>query len=85
MSLPQKAVPKSAAPAAGPGPGPANSSQLRTPLATVPLPGPPLAQQPPPVPPTQYPSLKTYRWYSEVNKLVCCGFVGLVVCVVPGV
>ncbi|XP_026776818.3 eukaryotic translation initiation factor 4 gamma 3 isoform X4 [Pangasianodon hypophthalmus] len=54
MSLPQKAVPKSAAPAvAGPGPGPANSSQLRTPLATVPLPGPPLAQQPPPVPPTQ--------------------------------
>ncbi|XP_060794243.1 eukaryotic translation initiation factor 4 gamma 3 isoform X4 [Neoarius graeffei] len=45
MSLPQKAVPKSAAPAAGP--GPANSSQLRTPLASVPLPGPPLAQQPP--------------------------------------
>ncbi|XP_053339176.1 eukaryotic translation initiation factor 4 gamma 3 isoform X2 [Clarias gariepinus] len=54
MSLPQKAVPKPAAPAAaGPGPGPANSSQLRTQLATVPLSGPPLAQQPPPVPPTQ--------------------------------
>ncbi|XP_053542081.1 eukaryotic translation initiation factor 4 gamma 3 isoform X3 [Ictalurus punctatus] len=57
MSLSQKAVPKSAAPA-GPGPGPANSSQLRTPLATVPLPGPPLAQQPPPVPPTQIPRVQ---------------------------
>ncbi|TSM04816.1 Eukaryotic translation initiation factor 4 gamma 3 [Bagarius yarrelli] len=55
MSLPQKAVPKSAAPAAaaGPGPGPANSSQLRNPLATVPLPGPSLSHQPPPVTPTQ--------------------------------
>ncbi|GAA6107308.1 eukaryotic translation initiation factor 4 gamma 3 isoform X7 [Tachysurus ichikawai] len=54
MSLPQKAVSKSAAPAAA-GPGPTNSSQLRTPLATVPLPGPPLAQQPPP---TQIPRVQ---------------------------
>ncbi|KAI4881286.1 hypothetical protein NFI96_032553 [Prochilodus magdalenae] len=52
MSLPPKAVPKPAAPA-GPGTGPPPSTQLRAPLATVTLPGPPVAQQPPPVPPTQ--------------------------------
>ncbi|XP_022533176.2 eukaryotic translation initiation factor 4 gamma 3 isoform X3 [Astyanax mexicanus] len=56
MSLPPKAVPKPAAPAGpvpGPGTGPPPSTQLRAPLATVQLPGPPVAQQPPPVPPTQ--------------------------------
>ncbi|XP_051515924.1 eukaryotic translation initiation factor 4 gamma 3-like isoform X4 [Myxocyprinus asiaticus] len=53
MSLPPKAVPKPAAAAAGTGPGsgPSPSSQLRGPLPQVPLPpGPPVAQQPPPVP-----------------------------------
>uniref|UniRef100_A0A4W4F1D7 Eukaryotic translation initiation factor 4 gamma 3 n=1 Tax=Electrophorus electricus TaxID=8005 RepID=A0A4W4F1D7_ELEEL len=48
MSLPPKAVPKSAA-AAGPGTGPSPSNQLRATLATVPLPGP---QQIPRVQPT---------------------------------
>ncbi|XP_017565077.1 eukaryotic translation initiation factor 4 gamma 3 isoform X5 [Pygocentrus nattereri] len=59
MSLPQKAVPKTAAVAgAGPGTGPPPSTQLRAPLATVPLSGPPVAQQPPPVPPTQIPRVQ---------------------------
>ncbi|KAG5282217.1 hypothetical protein AALO_G00053560 [Alosa alosa] len=54
MSLPPKAVPKSAAAVgSGPGTGPSPSSQLRATLTTVPLPGPPVAQQPPAVPPTQ--------------------------------
>ncbi|XP_030624145.1 eukaryotic translation initiation factor 4 gamma 3 isoform X1 [Chanos chanos] len=59
MSLPQKAVPKSAAAAgSGPGTGPSSSSQLRGTLTTVPLPGPPVAQQPPPVPPTHIPRVQ---------------------------
>lgn len=60
MSLPPKAVSKSAAAVgSGPGTGPSASSQLRATLTTVPLQGPPVAQQPPAVPPTQYPSLTT--------------------------
>ncbi|XP_051961475.1 eukaryotic translation initiation factor 4 gamma 3-like isoform X2 [Xyrauchen texanus] len=48
MSLPPKAVPK---PSAGTGSGPSPSNQLRGPLPQVPFPpGPPVAQQPPPVP-----------------------------------
>jgi len=62
MSLPPKAVSNPAAAAAagtGPGTGPSPSSQLRATLTTVPLPpGTPVAQQPLPVPQTQYPSLK---------------------------
>ena len=61
MSLPPKAVPKSAAAVgSGPGTGPSPSSQLRATLTTVQLPGPAVAQQQQPaVPPTQYPSLIT--------------------------
>ncbi|KAL2104182.1 hypothetical protein ACEWY4_001050 [Coilia grayii] len=59
MSLPPKAVPKSAAAVgSGPGTGPSPSSQLRATLTTVPLPGPPVAQQPPAVPPTQIPRVQ---------------------------
>ncbi|KAG9337675.1 hypothetical protein JZ751_028325 [Albula glossodonta] len=54
MSLPPKAVPKSA-PAAGtgPGPGPSSSSQLRSTLTSVALPGAPVTPQAPAVPPPQ--------------------------------
>ncbi|XP_072569528.1 eukaryotic translation initiation factor 4 gamma 3 isoform X3 [Paramormyrops kingsleyae] len=60
MSLPPKAVPKSAAPAvgSGPGTGPSPPSLLRGTLNPVPLPGPPVAQQPPSVPPPQIPRLQ---------------------------
>ncbi|XP_028849481.1 eukaryotic translation initiation factor 4 gamma 3 isoform X4 [Denticeps clupeoides] len=53
MSLPPKAVPKSAAAGSGAGAGPPPSGQLRAALAPVPIPGPPLAQQPPAVPSAQ--------------------------------
>ncbi|XP_036388416.1 eukaryotic translation initiation factor 4 gamma 3 isoform X4 [Megalops cyprinoides] len=59
MSLPPKAVPKSAAAAGtGPGPGPSPSSQLRTPLTSVPLPGAPVTPQAPAVPPPQIPRIQ---------------------------
>ncbi|XP_066547258.1 eukaryotic translation initiation factor 4 gamma 3 isoform X2 [Amia ocellicauda] len=54
MSLPPKAVPKSAAAAAsGPGTGPSPSSQLRTLAASVPIPGAPAGPPPPAAPPPQ--------------------------------
>ncbi|KAI1892495.1 hypothetical protein AGOR_G00134190 [Albula goreensis] len=59
MSLPPKAVPKSA-PAAGtgPGPGPSSSSQLRSTLTSVALPGAPVTPQAPAVPPPQIPRIQ---------------------------